>query len=450
MLEKQQSAPLVAIVGRPNVGKSTLFNRLVGFRKAIVFDRPGVTRDRNISTISFGQTSFELMDTGGFEFDSKGIQDQVNQQILSGIRQASLILLVLDGSQGATTEDDRLVQEIRSLDKPVLVVANKLDVRAFKTLSNDFHKYGFQNYVAVSSEHGKGFEKLKESIRDLIGKVSSTKPVKSDKAIRIAFIGRPNVGKSSIVNALVDENRTTVSEVAGTTRDSIDIEIEKDGRVFVFVDTAGLRYKRKVQDDVEYFSVKRAFSAIDQADIVFLVLSSEDSLTTQDQKIAAKVIERRKGLCVLVNKWDLQPQGEKKREDFRKELYSVSPFLHFSDVQFVSAKSGSGIDRIPAIAMRTFSRMYQEYTEDDLIQAYRAISSHHQETGNAGYHLQLKGLYVSKGRSRGPIFRIKCNKPHRVSDAYRKYWENALIDFFHLRNVSLKVVFAKDVKKKKP
>jgi GTP-binding protein len=256
------------------------------------------------------------------------------------------------------------------------------------------------------------------------------------------------VGKSSIVNALIDEERLAVSEIAGTTRDTIDISFEKNGQKFILLDTAGMRYKRKVDDDVEYFSIKRTFEAIEQADIVFLVVASNEQLTTQDQKIASKVIERRKGFCILANKWDLADKGDKVKETFRKELYSFSSFLSFSDVVFISAKTKYALDNILKMAKQIMNRLTKEYEVDDLIHAYQTISKYHNETGDAGYHLQLKGLHVTPGKGRGPIFRIKCNKPHRVSETYHRYWQNALVDFFQLRNVPIKVIFAKEAKKK--
>lgn len=441
--------PLVAIVGRPNVGKSTLFNRLVGYRKAIVYDRPGVTRDRNMVTIDIHDQKIDLMDTGGFEFETKNIIDQVvNTQILKGIEASDLLLLVFDGKHGVTNADDRMVKKLRTFGKPMLAVINKIDTRASDTVSQEFYKYGLKDVISVSSEHGINFDQLKEAILHRLKKTDLVETNTQDPAIKIAFVGRPNVGKSSIVNALIDEERVAVSEVAGTTRDTIDIAFEKNGQRYILLDTAGMRYKRKVDDDVEYFSIKRTFEAIEEADIVFLVVGANEQLTTQDQKIASKVIERRKGLCILANKWDLIPKGDKPKEAFRKELYSFSSFLKFSDVIFISAKSKMGLDNILKLSKQIKNRLTREYEVEDLIEAYQMISKYHHETGDSGYHLQLKGLHATPGKGKGPIFRIKCNKPHRVSETYQRYWENALVDFFQLRNVPIKVIFAKEAKKK--
>ncbi len=445
--------PLIAIVGRPNVGKSTLFNRLVGYRKAIVYDRPGVTRDRNMVTMQIGNRTVDLMDTGGFEFESKGIMDKiVNEQIQKGIEDANLLLLVFDGKHGVTDADDRMVRKLRTFGKPMLGVINKIDTKISDTVSQEFYKYGLKDLVSVSSEHGINFDELKEAIVSKLGKAEAEEAESKDvnRAIKIAFVGRPNVGKSSIVNALIDEERLAVSEIAGTTRDTIDITFEKDGQKFILLDTAGMRYKRKVDDDVEYFSIKRTFEAIEEADIVFLVVGADEQLTTQDQKIASKVIERRKGFCVLANKWDLIGKGDKPKETFRKELYAFSSFLQFSDVVFISAKTKMALDNILKMAKQIMNRLVRTYEIEDLTKAYHTISNYHHETGNAGYHLQLKGLHATPGKGKGPIFRIKCNKPHRVSDTYQRYWENALVDFFQLRNVPIKVIFAKEAKKKDP
>ncbi len=441
---------LVAIVGRPNVGKSTLFNRLVGYRKAIVYDRPGVTRDRNIVTTQINDRTIDLMDTGGFEFESKNKMDQlVNDQILKGIEESSLLLLVFDGKHGVTEADDRMVRKLRTYNKPILVVINKIDTKVSETVGQEFYKYGFKNIASVSCEHDIGIDELKVEMLRLLGE--ETKSVKKEidpSTIKIAFVGRPNVGKSSIINALIDEERLAVSEIAGTTRDKIDIAFEKNGQKFILLDTAGMRYKRKVEDDVEYFSIKRTFEAIEEADVVFLVVDAHERMTTQDQKIASKVIERRKGLCILANKWDLMPKGDKPKDEFRKDVYSVSSFLHFADVVFISAKTKMALDNILKMAKQIRNRLDRVYDIEELTKAYKIISNYHHETGNAGFHLQLKGLHVTPGKGNGPIFRIKCNKPHRVSEPYKRYWENALIDFFQLRNVAIKVIFAKEAKKK--
>ncbi|MCC7460268.1 MAG: ribosome biogenesis GTPase Der [Proteobacteria bacterium] len=441
--------PLVAIVGRPNVGKSTLFNRLVGYRRAIVYDRPGVTRDRNIVTLTINDRIIDLMDTGGFEFETKDKMNQlVNDQIQKGIEDASLLMIVFDGKHGVTDADDRMVRKLRTFGKPILVVINKVDTKVSDTVANEFYKYVFKEVSQVSAEHGIGIEDLKDTILEKLGNQKGEVADVANPPIKIAFVGRPNVGKSSIVNALIDEERLAVSEIAGTTRDTIDISFEKNGQKFILLDTAGMRYKRKVDDDVEYFSIKRTFEAIEQADIVFLVVASNEQLTTQDQKIASKVIERRKGFCILANKWDLADKGDKVKETFRKELYSFSSFLSFSDVVFISAKTKYALDNILKMAKQIMNRLTKEYEVDDLIHAYQTISKYHNETGDAGYHLQLKGLHVTPGKGRGPIFRIKCNKPHRVSETYHRYWQNALVDFFQLRNVPIKVIFAKEAKKK--
>lgn len=442
--------PLVAIVGRPNVGKSTLFNRLIGFRKAIVYDRPGVTRDRNITPATILDTEIDLMDTGGFEFETQNpLYKSVNDQILKGLEESSVFILVFDGKVGITPSDDHMVRKLRTFNKPMIVVINKIDVKSSKAITQEFYKYGFEKLIPISAEHDLGIEEFKTIITEELKKYTFEREVEAEKnpnAVQIAFVGRPNVGKSSIVNALINEERLTVSEVAGTTRDTIDIAFEKNGQDYVLLDTAGMRYKRKVDDDVEYFSIKRTFDAIDRADIVFLVVDSVDKLTTQDQKIASKVIERQKGFCIIVNKWDLQPKDAKTKEDFRSYLYDFSSFLQPFDVMFISAKNRTGLDTILSTAKSIFQRMKKVYAEDQLVQAYQMISSYHHEVGNAGFHLQLKGLYAITGKGKGPIFRIKCNKPHRVTETFHKYWENALTDFFQLRNVPVKVIFSEEAR----
>ncbi|MCB0271436.1 MAG: ribosome biogenesis GTPase Der [Bdellovibrionales bacterium] len=433
----------VVIVGRPNVGKSTLFNRFVGYRKAIVYDRPGVTRDRIQEDITCLGKTFTLIDTGGFAFDSKDIIDrETTSQIQKAVDEAKVLLWVVDVKKGLHSEDERLSKILRKLNKPTILVLNKVDPGQKQNASWEFHKLGLKNHVEVSAEHGLGMEALQEQIVAHISEETVEQPpTPSSDAIHIAIVGRPNVGKSSLINAIIDQERLAVSEIAGTTRDAVDIEFEHEGQKYVFLDTAGMRYKRKVQDDVEYFSVKRAMEAIDRADVVMLVISGPEGLTTQEEKIAAQIIKNNKACSIFVNKWDLCEKSDQVKNEFRLDLYHKAAFLSFVDVFFISAKNKTGLHKIFVQAKHLHQKIFQGFDEQDLVQAYKAISSYHHQVGKQGHFLQLKRLTVDLRNKQSPVFKLKCNQPKLITDSYKKYWINALTDYFGLRGVPIDVKF---------
>lgn len=435
--------PTFVLVGRPNVGKSTLFNRLVGYRKAIVYDRPGVTRDRHQANAKIRGHEISLIDTGGYAFEPKQDLDQeMVKQIHKGLDQASALLWVVDAKDGLSPEDERLSKVLRKTNKPIVLVLNKVDPGSKNANRWEFEKLGFSHLVNVSAEHGLGMGDLEDVMLSFVGESAEPESTEeTNDAISIAIVGRPNVGKSSLINALVHDARLAVSENAGTTRDAIDIKLEKDGKKYIFLDTAGLRYKRKVTDDVEYFSVKRAMEAIDRADVVMLIVSAEDGLTTQEEKIAAQVIKRNKPMSIFVNKWDLKNKGDEVKKEFREDLYYKAPFLHFVDVFFMSALQETGIEKVFVQAKHLYQKINQAFDEDELIHAYKTISNYHHQVGKQGHFLELKRLTAHLRTKQSPVFRLKCNKPKLVTDAYKKYWINALTDFFSMRGVPIDVKF---------
>lgn len=432
----------VVLVGRPNVGKSTIFNRLVGYRKAIVFDRPGVTRDRNEAVVTVADKQVTLIDTGGYTFEPKDVIDKETvSQIQKAVSEAVCLVWVVDAKRGLHPEDERLSKVFRKLNKPIVLVLNKIDPGTTRAPVFEFEKLGLKNSVQVSAEHGLGFEDLEESIAAFVPKDDFEAPKEDPDAIHVALVGRPNVGKSSIINALIDQERLAVSEVAGTTRDMIDIQFEHEGQKYVFLDTAGMRTKRKVQDDVEYYSIKRTFEAIERADVVMLILSGPDQLTTQEEKIAAQIIKNHKAFSIFVNKWDLCKKGDEARKELREELYYKAPFLEFADVFFISALKNQGLEKIFTQAKHLHQKIHQRFNEEELTQAYKMISEYHHETGQRGHFLELKRLTAHNRTKRSHVFQLKCNKPFLVTPAYEKYWRNALIDYFNLRGVPIDVKF---------
>ncbi|MCB0326924.1 MAG: ribosome biogenesis GTPase Der [Bdellovibrionales bacterium] len=435
----------VAIVGKPNVGKSTLFNRLIGKRKAIVHDQPGVTRDRNVYPIEMGGKSIALVDTGGL--GSSGfsqVQDQINEQVKKAIDDCDVLLLVFDSLSGIDALDEEAAEFARKQNKPILLVANKMDPGSKRPRLNELYRFGFHHMVMISAEHNAGMFDLEEKLLELLPQRPEENKMETSMdrpAIRVALVGRPNVGKSSIINHLIHEERLAVSDVAGTTRDAVDVQVCFQDQEYVFVDTAGMRTKRKVQEDIEYYSVKRSIESIEKTDVVILVIDPHERLTTQDAKIAKLIVDRGKGFSIFVNKWDLvSGDGTKVRENFRKDVHAEFPFLQIADLYFGSAKTGKGLKHLFAQARLIVALMNKEYSEDELKDAYQMISKHH-DGGFAGNKIEIKRLSVIRRDQQAPIFKIKCNKPQHVNSSFRKYWKNALHEIFSLRGLPISVVF---------
>ena len=354
--------PVVAIVGRPNVGKSTLFNRLIGKRAAIVEDVPGVTRDRNYADFEWDNRGWSVVDTGGFEPESRDrLMQQVKQQAQLAVDEASAVVLVVDGRDGLTDVDRAVAELLRRSGKPLFVAVNKMDHASTEAEAPlaEFYSLGFGSVHAVSAEHGRGVNELVEAMAEKLSvpelppppeeaeepeEVAEEDQPKGD--IRIAIVGRPNVGKSTMVNALLGEERFVVSDVPGTTRDSIDSVVEHKGRRFVVTDTAGIRRKRSIALKVEAYSVVRSMKAIDQAEVVACLLDATEAGVEQDARLLGLVAEKAKALVVVVNKWDLAEREGATQDWYRKELLKRLPFVGFAPFVFTSAKERRGVTRV--------------------------------------------------------------------------------------------------------
>ncbi|PIE55411.1 MAG: ribosome biogenesis GTPase Der [Dethiosulfovibrio peptidovorans] len=336
---------IVTIVGRPNVGKSSLFNRMIGERRAIVDDVPGVTRDRLYGDVEWRDEKFYLVDTGGLLLrDEDPIMEGMKEQILQAMEESDLILLTIDGREGITWMDEDIAMVVRKgAPKPVIVVVNKLDDMKFDELVYDAYALGFSDVVGVSAIHARGVDDLMERIVELLPE--KARPEEEEDEIRVALVGRPNVGKSSILNHLLGENRSLVSDVPGTTRDSIDsLLMLDDGIRMRLIDTAGLRRKSRFKDDIEYYSFVRTMESLDRCDVSLLVMDGAEGVTDQDKKLASAVVERGKGIVLVMNKWDLlkgmsERLGDEKRDHVREEL----SFVGHAPLIFSSAKTGRGL-----------------------------------------------------------------------------------------------------------
>lgn len=416
--------PIVAIVGRPNVGKSTLFNRILGQRRAIVDELPGLTRDRHYAEGEWSGHKFLLVDTGGIDPGSAHpIQKQIILQTNVALDEADVALVVVDAQAGMTPLDREVADRVRRRGRPTILVVNKADQPRREELIADFFSLGLGEPVPVSALHGyQSGDLLDEVVRRLPGAESAPEDPSS---IRIAVIGRPNVGKSSLVNRLTGEERMVVHSVAGTTRDAVDTTLEANGRKFILVDTAGLRRERQVTDPVEFYSVTRALRAVSRADLVLLVVDVEREPARQDAKLAALAEEQRKGLIVVLNKWDQVPEPTEARKLIEEEFTKVYPFLTHVPRLYVSALTGKGVGKILPTAVTVFEEYTRKIPTPVLNDAIRQILDRVSPPATTeGRH--LKFYYAAQTGTRPPTFALFVNNPRYRAKNYVSYLEAGL------------------------
>ena len=439
--------PTVALVGRPNVGKSRLFNRLSRTRLAIVHDQAGVTRDVNATVVG---KHYHLLDTGGIglvvDMDHEKLIAAAESQVWLAVQAADLICFVLDGREGMTSLDETIAEKLRQSGKRVLPVVNKVDHEGMEASTADFGVLGFDEFIPVSAEHGYNASGLEAAIEAAIGPPPEAAE-EEDHRIHIAFVGRPNVGKSSLCNYLLEDERLVVSEVPGTTRDSVMLDLDYETNdnkhlLFRLVDTAGLRRRKRVSHSIEYFSTVRTRHAIEQADIVFLVIDAETGVTRQDQALAGEIIEAGKCVSLVVNKWDIaidrfranQPEEYDDIADFRKayardalkELF----FLPDSPVLFVSALRGFAMDRILKVAQSLWETSGRTLTTPKVNALVHGLI----EKKQPSYidNKRFKAYYTVQTGNRPFVFRIYCNRATKLVETYRRYLEGGFIKQFHL------------------
>jgi GTP-binding protein len=455
--------PLVALVGRPNVGKSTLFNRLAGRRAAIVQDVPGVTRDRNYADFEWDGRLLSVVDTGGFEPESRDrLLAQVRQQAQLAVEEAAAVVLVVDGRDGLTNVDRAVADLLRRTKKPLFVAVNKVDTS--KTEGEiplaEFHELGFGDVFAVSAEHGRGVDDLTAAVVEALGvEPAPPPPEEADEPeevteddrptgdIRVAIVGRPNVGKSTIVNALLGQDRFVVSDVPGTTRDAIDSVVEHRGQRFVVTDTAGIRRKATISQTVEAYSVVRAMKAMDGAEVVAVVLDATEAGVDQDAKLLALVVEKTKALVVVVNKWDVAEREGATQDWYRKELGKRLPFVAFAPMIFVSAKEGRGVTRVLEKAARLVEQYRARFPTPQLNELLVNIQESHPAPLAKGHPVKL--FYVAQVAYAPPTFVVQCGRPEAISDHYRRYVENRFRDAFGLE-VPMRLVFRERKRRRRP
>ena len=431
------SLGLVALVGAPNVGKSTLFNRMVGERLSIVEDFPGVTRDRLYGHAEWLTKKFRLVDTGGIEIAKAPFQQEIRAQVEIALEEADVIVFVTDGKMGLTGDDKEVAKMLYRSKKPVILAVNKVDNIDRVPDIYDFYALGLGDPIAVSGSHGIG-------VGDLLDRIVTCLPEKPEKeyedAISFCFIGRPNVGKSSLTNRLLGQERVIVKDLAGTTRDAIDTPFTVDGENFVAIDTAGLVKRGKIYEAIDKYAALRALSAIDRSQVAILVIDASVGIRDQDRHVIGYALDARKGIVVVVNKWDLAPKGLQ-QQDFEEELRSRFKFIDYAKVVFVSAMTGRGMDMIlPAVkeAYESCSRRVPTSILNQIIQDAQAMNPTPEFN-----HGRLKIMYASQVSTFPPTFVLFCNDPEFVHFSYTRYLENRLRDTFDFTGSPLYLIYRK-------
>ncbi|MDP6606207.1 MAG: ribosome biogenesis GTPase Der [Dehalococcoidia bacterium] len=430
------SAPLVAIVGRPNVGKSALFNRLTRSRRALVEPVAGTTRDRQYGEAEWRGSHLRIVDTGGLVGpDADPFTPMVRVQVEEAMEEADTILFVIDGAEGLTAADRDIADLLRRSHCPILLVANKTDRKSARELVGESYELGFGEPVTISAYHGQGIGELLDCILETVP--SAEEPAESDR-LSVAIVGRPTVGKSSFLNAVLGENRTIVSDIPGTTRDAIDTPFEFEGHSLLLVDTAGIRRRGRIERGIERHSVQRAEAAIDRADVAALLIDQSEPTAAQDTHIAGYVEEQGKGLILVVNKWDLA-ESTAERPNFARRVDWRYRFVPWAPVLFTSALTGAGVRDVMEMAVH-IGEVRNRRVSTSLLNAtmQRAIAEHAPPTIG---HRRLKLMYVTQAEVRPPTFVFFVNDPELLHFAYRRYLENKLRSEFEFEGTTIRMVF---------
>lgn len=455
----------IAILGRPNVGKSTLFNRLVGRRKSIVDSTAGVTRDIGIAKTFIDDIEFNIFDTGGLLDISEDIlNEKVREKALKTATEDSDILLFLVDAHQNHPDDKHFINAIRKSNKPIILVINKVDADSHNQLINEFYSLGIKNMVSVSAEHDKGIDDLKEKILDIYKSFNKNEFKEKKKIIEnsenednknleefiseknkinIAIVGKPNAGKSTLLNTLIGKERSIVSNIAGTTRDPIDETFNFNGNEICLIDTAGIRKKKNVNSDIEYYSVNRAIKSIEASDVCILMLDVFEGLTEQDKTIANLIIERKKGIVIAANKWDIREKGItwNDYETYMKETFPVLNYVFYAKV---SATRKKDAEKLLSLAIRVAKTRRQKFETHSLTETFvRATREYTISAGGSPFKI----FYATQTGINPPAFAIFCNNPHKLNSHYRRYLENKFREIFDFRGTPIILNFRKRGKK---
>jgi GTP-binding protein len=435
--------PIVAIVGRPNVGKSTLFNRLIGERRAIVEDEPGTTRDRVYGTTDWGGVEFTVVDTGGLQDDQEVETDSLTQiarntrdQAHVAIGEADVIVFMVDVRAGINAGDHEVAQLLRRADKPTILVANKADSAARRDSAFEFYELGLGDPIPISSYHGTGTGDLLDRIVESLPEVEEEEVAEGPA---IAVVGRPNVGKSRLLNALLGQERAIVSDVPGTTRDSLDTVVMWAGQPVTLIDTAGIRRRGRVDQGIEQYSVLRSMRAIDRSDVVLLVIDATEGFTAQDLHIAGYIAEQKKGVVVVVNKWDLIEKDATTMDEYRRQAREALDFMPYASIVFVSAKFGQRVHQVLDAALAVVAERHKRISTAALNNMLKEAVAAHPPPSKPGKW--LKFFYATQADVSPPTIIIFVNDPAQIHFSYRRYLENKLRETFGFMGTAIRLSF---------
>ena len=436
--------PIIAIIGRPNVGKSTLFNRLSEYKKAIVIDEPGATRDRNYTETAWGDTAFTLIDTGGFEpISSEKILIQMREQTSLAIEEADAIIFLLDGKDGLTPADREITNMLRRTGKPVFYVVNKIDGPKHENLAFEFYGLGIDHIYTISAQHGLGIGELLDDVIPVLPKeaVSEEQEAAAEECIRIAVIGRPNTGKSSLVNKILGYERTIVNPLPGTTRDAIDTPFEFGGRHYTLIDTAGIRRKSRISLTLEKFSIVEALRTLDRSDVALIMIDAEEGITEQDEKIAGLALEKGVLCIVVVNKWDLIEKDNSTMGNYVMKIKDELKFLDFAPMLFISALTGQRVQKI----FDVIEEAYLQYTKRvQTSELNKKLGEFVEENPPPRHHHRPNTIsYATQTSAKPPTFVLFVREPKAVHFSYRRYLINRIREAFGFTLTPIRIYFRK-------
>ena len=438
-----EASPLVAIIGRPNVGKSTLFNKILGEKIAIVDDVPGVTRDRNYADAAYRNRKFRLVDTGGLDLSaSDSMLSLIRRQSELAIAEADILIVLLDGRAGLTPPDHEVVRLLRGVTKPLFYAINKIDTPKSEPLLADFYRLGTDQLYPVSAEHGLGVAELLDAIHPLLP--SADEPDDLQQLPRVAVVGRPNVGKSTLVNALLGEERVVVSDIPGTTRDPIDSLVAHHDQCYVFTDTAGIRRRGKIDRGVEGYSVLRSLRAIGRSDIAVLILDGLEGVTEQDTKIAGAILKQGRACILLINKWDLRVGDPKARQEYERELRRRFPFLTWAPVLYGSALKPESIRRLFPL-LKDVHTMFTKRILTGVLNTWlqKILVSHPLPARKHKPSAVTKSAFITQVATKPPVFALFVGHPEDLTSSYLRYLENQLRETYQFTGTPLRLMVRK-------
>jgi GTPase len=424
----ERHLPVVAIVGRPNVGKSALFNRIVGRRKAVVLEVPGLTRDRNFERGDWGGREFLVCDTGGYEVEgvetgAGPLKDEMREQALLAMHEASVVVLLVDARDGLTPLDHEVMEILRRTRKPMIVAANKCDNPQQESLASEFYQLGVERVFPISATHGLGVGDLLDAVLEALPEAPAAAG-EEIKSLRIAVVGRQNVGKSSLVNAMLGEERVIVADLPGTTRDAIDTTFRRGERIFTLIDTAGLRRRGKIQRGIEGLSAISAKASLSRCDVALIIIDAEAGLTAQDAHIAGAAVEAGRAVAIIVNKWDAIEKDSGTTGQWVKKLRQEWGFLNWAPIQFVSALTGQRVVKLFELVERVQTAFTRRVPTHDLNRALAEMLAHQEPPIRSGRRLKIK--YITQVASRPPTFALFVNSPKLMHFSYERYIHNQL------------------------